>query len=537
MSSVPPYLREKALQDDSVPVFAQKAEETGRQIVDETWKRDWITDITQRVDDKQNLMWEKQSAKDRKAGIPATPILNFPAGGYFQYSSDTGYGGGASVVYQVPERFTDHITGKDYTGSRATKTSVPAIEKRVKFAREYLEIIKQGERENLFVKYMADTGLDQEVGIDWDRKSRFEGDSGFAEPTEGVAPASFAAYQPQGFEYRRDEDGNEIWKDGRRVKATLAEGRGITRPGKVAANLRPFGRGGMYGGADQINERLANTNMTNIERIQEIAEFASPARLLGAGQIPGQTPLDANNQPGEDLVRASDNTKLTRDWTEHNIRSINPEDMWIDNPYSLFMASSEGMAIKLKRYEGFQEWADEDYEHAKKQLANGPFKGKELHWIRDLGVPYGATDHDWAVAKAKKEALWKKWAAEVALGKNPGLDTPGSKVQDGKAIQANGVVMDGRGRPTGEVIAVQEEEEEEDPLEEAMASMALQDDSDSESGIDSDDMEDYQKYFGEGNEVVVSDEDEDEDDFVAGGEGAYGNKITSGTGRQLQWGQ
>ena len=53
----------------------------------ENYSREWIVNTSQRQDENGNLMWEKQSAKDRKAGIAPTPTLNFPAGGYWKYTA------------------------------------------------------------------------------------------------------------------------------------------------------------------------------------------------------------------------------------------------------------------------------------------------------------------------------------------------------------------------------------------------------------------------------------------------------------------
>ena len=101
------------------------------EVIPEGFRREWVDDVSQRQDDAGNLVWEKQLARDRKKGIPATPILNFPGGGYWKYIN-TGNPNEPPVKYAVPEIFTDHLTGEDYRGNRQTKTSVPAIEKKIK---------------------------------------------------------------------------------------------------------------------------------------------------------------------------------------------------------------------------------------------------------------------------------------------------------------------------------------------------------------------------------------------------------------------
>ena len=48
------------------------------------FNRTWVEDKSQKVVEGQPV-FEKQKAKDRKAGIAPTPVLNLPAGGFFRF--------------------------------------------------------------------------------------------------------------------------------------------------------------------------------------------------------------------------------------------------------------------------------------------------------------------------------------------------------------------------------------------------------------------------------------------------------------------
>tara|TARA_R110000803_G_scaffold157221_5_gene221655 strand:+ start:3689 stop:5140 length:1452 start_codon:yes stop_codon:yes gene_type:complete len=476
------------------------------EVIPEGFRREWVDDVSQRQDDAGNLVWEKQLARDRKKGIPATPILNFPGGGYWKYIN-TSAPNEPPVKYAVPEIFTDHLTGEDYRGNRQTKTSVPAIEKKIKFGREHLDRIIKLDNERKFDEYMAEMEESSDEEPDFTKQSRFQGDSGFA---KDASINTMASSIPQGHYYQRDADGNDIWKDGRRLKATLAEGQGITRPGKVAAHLRPYGRGGMYGGEEQILKKLEETNITNINYISDIASRFAPFKEEWV--IPSQTP------EGEEDRERSDKTKLTRDWTKQNIDSINPEDFYMPNPDKYWRQSSEGKAAIREAQIEFDRWADDDYSNSAKQLAGGPFDGKALHWKRDLGIGYGATGADWDAAKAKKEQMWKMWSAENKANTHKGLDIPGSRIVGEKVIAPGGVVVDSLARPTGEVVALDDPVPEDEPEQ-------VFDDSDDE----------VDDFFGS-DEDVEGELGEDEDEAFEDDKAIYGRSQTSGTGKQLKWG-
>lgn len=461
--------------------------------IDDTYEREWVPEISQKVDAKGKLMFEKQSAKDRKAGIPLTPILNFPAGGYWQFSK------GDDVQYQVPSRYTDHITGEDYTGSRADKTSVPAKEKQVKFAREYLEVGLKAMTQRLFDEDMKQ--YEGQETIDWTKRARFEGDTGFAQDVvQGEQPGVAINKAPRGYYYKRDEFGDDIWKDGRRVPAPLSEGKGLTRPGAVAVHLQPYGRNEMYGGAEKINKILETTNWTNMDYLESIANKYAPLSGMPGAVVPPQTP-----EGEEDKFREDDGTKLTKDWTWHNIISVNPDDYAIANPIKLWLGSSEGKAAIAEGRLDFDEWADGDYENAKKQLASGPFAGKELHWVKDLGITYNSDAADWRRAKAEKEAMWKVWAAENKVSKAPTLNK--IDVAQPQAAVSN-VLITGDDDPV-----------EEDPTEQDYEDMV-----DDFFAASSD--EDVGALVGAVDDWELED---------ASGTN-YGLKKTSGTGKQLNWG-
>ena len=447
----------------------------------DNYKRDWVSNTTQRQDEKGNDMWEKQLVRDKKKGIPAVPILNFPAGGYWKYSAiNTTKDDEPIVKHEVPEHFTDYMTKKDYSGNRKEKTHIPAVEKRVKHAREHLEHLVKEDIQKKFAEYMEEFSDDEDPMNDWNRESKFAGDAGWvqARTAEGGAlPGSMAEVQPQGYYWKRDENGNDIWKDRRRVPAPLSEGKGLTRPGKVATHLAPYGRSGMYGGEEKIAEQLENANVRNTDYLTQIADKYAPFKEDWV--VPKQTP-----EGEEDLMR-SDKTKLTRDWTKQNLESIDPHDYTMGDWTKYWWKSSEGRLINKERKEEFDRWADAEYARDVDKLKTTPFPDKALHWQKHLGIKYGATGQDWDNAKQAKEELWKLWSAEHKAKTHQGLSVPGAKQMGELVVQMNGVVLDEHARPTGQVIEMPDD----DPIpeEKTIEELEEMDSDDFEFGSDTDD--------------------------------------------------
>lgn len=452
----------------------------------EGYRREWIDDATQRKDESNNLMFEKQLKRDIKKGIPATPILNFPAGGYWKYIKITPDAtGDPPVKYAVPGQYTDFNTKKDYRGKRGGTgefKAVGAIEKSLKKSKEYLDKVIRENALEVYRNMVNEEDLETEEAFS--RESRFNGQLGYVQSHTiegGVLPGTLADTTPQGHYWKRDNLGNDIWKDGRRVPAPLMEGKGLTRPGKVAGHLDTYGRGGMYGGKEKISQQLEEHNTRNLSYMRYMAEKYAP--LDGTEIIPQQTP------EGEEDKKRKDGTRLTRDWTYENLQSIDPHDYTMADPMKYWWKSSEGRKVSADREKEFNRWANTTFLAESVKYRGGPFEGKALHWTRHLGVKYGATKEDWARAKGAKADLLRLWNAEHIAKTNRGLDVPGTTEVDGLAVQLNGVVLDPSARPTGEVMVDEEpiaEERTADEVEEMNVEDFELSDSDDPEGADDD---------------------------------------------------
>tara|TARA_R110001592_G_scaffold68504_5_gene209864 strand:- start:33 stop:1547 length:1515 start_codon:yes stop_codon:yes gene_type:complete len=492
--------------------------------IPENYKRDWVSNETQRVDGEGNKMFEERKTK-KALKLPPVPILNFPAGGYWKYSiidpdGPQASGSGdpqdnAPVFHKVPEVFTHFTKQKDYLGKAA---GFKGVKQEVVHSREHLrKLIKdeiQAKFEAFNLEQFSDeeemSAFEQEVDDDWNRGAMFEGGAGFiATKTQdgGALPGSLMDTAPVGYYWKQDAEGNDVWKDGKRVRAPLYEGKGLTRAGKVATHLATYGRGGMYGGEENIKKQLEETYVQNNTYIGQLARKYTPD-ITGANTIPAQT---AAGQ--EDELRA-DGTKLTRDYTAETIGSINPSDYTIGDPLLRWAQSSEAKAIEVEREREFNALIDKEYQAEVEQFKGTPLEGKAIPWTA-LGIKYGgnayAMNVDWERAKGAKRELYALYEAQYQASIKPALDEPDVDDIAGLAVQMNGVILDDRGRPTGEVVA------------------APQDDLDSDEDID-----DWFAEGGSDEEINVVSMAQDEDEFQDDGD-TYGRRITSGQGKQLRW--
>ena len=532
--------------------------------IPDNYTRDWVVNTTQRQDEKGNLMWEKQSAKDRKAGIAPTPTLNFPAGGYWKYTAinpdgpltrsygadytmfGSGKGGekvedlgpqDAIVYYSIPETFTDYNLGKDYTG-KADK-DFKGMKKHLKHSREYLRKVEKEQISQKFDAYMSsldsgypeisqvdaeqisrDETLDDwysnkhllsrkdyltQMKRDFEREARFEGGLGFIATTTaegGRLPGSLLDTAPVGYYWKRDAEGNDVWKDGRRVPAPLYEGKGLTRQGKV-----PNIRRGKEITTEIVESQLEEIYPQNISYMNYLVrKYAPDTAGANYSSLPQQTPLGE-----EDKVR-EDGTKLTRDWTAENIQSIDPETGTMGDPLAKWALSSEGQKVEAERKKEFMKWMYSSFVKEQEEHKGTFMEGKTKPW-GFFGVKYPMSSDDWKEADRKKKEQYDIYEAEHKASINVGLDEPGSVSVGGVAIQSNGVVLDGRGRPTGQVVE------------------APADDSD----VDSDEEDDWFAEGGSDEEInierlEVEDEDDLQDDAAT-----YGRRITTGQGKQTRW--
>lgn len=501
--------------------------------IPDNYTREWIPNETQRQDENGNLEWEKQLKRDIKAGIPATPILNFPAGGYWKYTAinpdgplintiekDQEFGHKDAIVYSaVPEIFTHFTKQKDYEG-KATK-DFKGVKKDQMFAKRHLQVLVREDAKKKFDEYYLDQfGGDelardtfrQETEGDWSAVAKFEGDLGFiATRTQegGVLPGSLMDTAPVGYYWKRDAEGNDVWKDGRRIPAPLYEGKGITRAGAVASHLQTHGRNGMYGGEENIKEQLEETYIQNNSYIGHLAtKYAPDTTGANYSSLPTQTPMGE-----EDKVRG-DGTKLTRDWTMENIQSIDPATGTMGDPLKRWALSSEGQAVEAERKKEFMKWMYSDFVKDQEKYKGTPFEDVVRPW-GFFGVKYPMTASDWNEADRKKKEYYDKLEAEHKASINVGLDIPNVSSVGGVAVQDNGVVLDNRGRPTGQVLPSP----------------------DTDTDTDSDDDDPFAAALrGERpDEIVVERVDsEDENDFQDDGD-TYGRRITSGQGKQTRW--
>ena len=504
--------------------------------IPDNYTREWVSNETQRVDENGNLMWEKQLKRDIKAGKPAVPILNFPAGGYWRYTAIDKEGNlnpypdvedaprGAIVYYKVPDVFTHFTKQKDYTG-KADK-DMKGVKKDIQFSKEHLKKLQKAEIEAKFKAFQLEQfdgdqkamdDFQEEVRRDWSREARFEGDKGFiATKTAdgGYLPGNLLDSAPAGYYWKRDAEGNDIWKDGRRVPAPLYEGKGLTRAGKVAGHLETHGRGGMYGGSEKIQQQLQEAYPQNDSYIAYLSQKYAPDTAGGNySAVPPQTPA------GEEDVVREDKTKATRDWTWHNIISVNPEEYTMGDPYKYWLASSEGRAEleERKKWENemrrdFSKWMYKQFSEEQEQHKGTFMEGKTIPWGA-LGISYDKqSPEDWRRAKGAKKELYELYEAQYRASTKPALDEPGVEEVEGLAVQMNGVVLDDRARPTGEVVD------------------APQDDMDSD-----DDIDDWFDDEDSDAEVVVERIDEADDTEFQDDADTYGRRITSGQGKQLRW--
>ncbi len=532
--------------------------------IPENYTRDWVVNTTQRQDEKGNLMGEKQSAKDRKAGIAPTPTLNFPAGGYWQYSAinrdgplvrsygaeytmfGSGKGGekdedlgpqDAIVFNAVPGIFTDYNLGKDYTG-KADK-DFKGMKKQLKYSREYLRKIESEAIKEKFDASMAlldtnypavsqvdaeqisrDESLDDwfankhllsredyasQMKRDFEREARFEGGRGFIATTTaegGRLPGSLLDTAPVGYYWQRDAEGNDVWKDGRRIPAPLYQGKGLTRQGKVP-NVR---RGKEITIAD-VETKLEEIYPQNISYMNHLVrKYAPDTAGANYSSLPTQTP-----EGEEDKVR-EDGSKLTRDWTMENIQSIDPDTGTMGDPLKAWANSSEGKAVEVERKKEFMKWMYSSFVKEQEEHKGTFMEGKTKPW-GFFGVKYPMVGKDWDEADRKKKEQYDIYEAEHKASINVGLDEPGSVSVGGVAIQANGVVMDSRGRPTGEVVE------------------APEDDSD----VDSDEEDDWFAEGGSDEEINIERLEDSEEEDLQDDAATYGRRITSGQGKQTRW--
>ncbi len=494
--------------------------------IPDNYSREWIPNETQRVDESGNKMFEERKTK-KAMKLPPVPILNFPAGGYWKYTiinpdgpqaSPTGNPmDNAPVFHKAPEVFTHFTKQQDYMGKAK---GFKGVKQEVIHSREHLKKLVKEEIQAKFEAYMLEQFSDEEemeafereVDDDWNREARFEGGAGFiATKTRegGALPGALIDTAPAGYYWAKDDDGNDIWKDGRRVPAPLYEGKGLTRAGKVATHLQTYGRGGMYGGEDQIKRQLEEKYIQNDTYIGQLAKKYTPD-ITGANTIPPQTPL------GEEDKTRADGTKLTRDYTAEIIGSVNPEDYTIGDPLVRWSQSSEAKALEVEREKEFNKLLEKEYQEEVELHRGTPLEGRTLPWSA-LGIKYGGNAHamniDWIRAKGMKKELYELYEAEYRAKIKPALDEPGTQDIGGLITQMNGVVLDDRGRPTGEVVPA--------PADELT-------DSD-------DDVDDWLAGGGEAPEVVVNRIDQEDDTEFQDDADTYGRRITTGQGRQLRW--
>ena len=495
--------------------------------IPDNYSREWISDTSHRVNEEGNLMWEKQGKREIKAGTAPTPILNFPAGGYWKYSAIDRNGPltsatpgvaidfrskDAPVFYKVPEVFTHYTKQKDYEGKAK---GFPGVKNEVVHSREHLKKLEANEAKRKFDEFYASqfsdeeeqVSFEQEVKDDWTREARFEGDTGFiATRTQegGALPGSLMDTAPTGYYWKRDEEGNDIWRDGKRVPAPLYEGKGLTRSGKVAQHLQTYGRNEMYGGEEQIKQQLQETYIQNNSYIGHLAQKYTPD-ITGANTIPPQTPL------GEEDETRKDGTKLTRDYTNETINSVNPDDYTIGDPMLRWAESSEAKALEQERNVEFNALMKREYEAEVEQHRGTFMEGKTIPWTA-LGIKYGATNDDWTRATGAKDELYALYDAQRQTSIRPALDEPGTQDIGGLIVQMNGVVVDDRGNSTGEVDA------------------APQDDTDSD-----DDLMDMFDAPDSDDEMNIESAQSEDDEELQQDANVYGRRITSGTGRQTRW--
>ncbi len=489
--------------------------------IPENYTREWITNETQRLDGEGNKMFEERKTK-KALKLPPVPILNFPAGGYWKYriidpdgpqASPTGNPmDNAPVFHKAPEVFTHFTKQKDYLGKAA---GFKGVKQEVVHSREHLKKLVKDEIKAKFEAFQLEQFSDEEemeafekeVDDDWNRQARFEGDLGFiATKTRegGAMPGSLMDTAPVGYYWAQDEQGNDIWKDGKRVRAPLYEGKGLTRAGKVATHLQTYGRDGMYGGEENIKRQLEETYIQNNSYIGALARKYTP-------DVDGRLSIPAQTAPGEEDELRADKTKLTRDYTTEVIGSVNPSDYTIGDPMLRWAQSSEAKALEVEREKEFNALIDREYQSEVEEFRGTPLEGKAIPW-RALGIKYGATNDDWTRATGAKKELYELYEAQYQASIKPALSEPDVDDIAGLAVQMNGVVLDDRGRPTGEVVA------------------APQDDLDSDEDID-----DWFAEGGSDEEInIVSAGGEEEDEFQDDGD-TYGRRITSGQGKQLRW--
>ena len=528
----------------------------------ENYSREWVVNTSQRQDENGNLMWEKQSAKDRKAGIAPTPTLNFPAGGYWKYTAInpdgplirsygaeyTMFGGGkggakdedlgpqdAVVFYEVPETFTDYNLGKDYTG-KADK-DFKGMKKHLKHSREYLKKIEKEQIKSKFDAWMLNErskypevsqvdgeaiSRDETLGDwfanrhllskddyiaqmrrDFEREARFEGGLGFIATTTaegGRLPGSLLDTAPVGYYWKRDAEGNDVWVNGRRVPAPLYEGKGLTRQGKVA-NVRR----GKELSTEEIQSNLEEIYPQNISYMNYLSrKYAPDTAGANYSSLPTQTPI------GQADLEREDGTKLTRDWTMANIESIDPDTGTMGDPLAKWALSSEGQAVEAERKKEFMKWMYSSFVKEQEEHKGTFMEGKTKPW-GFFGVKYPMTQAEWTEAERKKKEQYDIYEAEHKASINVGLDEPGAINVGGVAVQGNGVVLDARGRPTGQVV------------------QAPDDDSDEDS-----DEGDWFAEGGSDDEINIERLEDSEDDFQDDAD-TYGRRITSGTGKQTRW--
>lgn len=489
--------------------------------IPDNYRREWIPNETQRVDESGNKMWEERKTKKAQK-LPPVPILNFPAGGYWKYTIINPDGPQASasgdpqdnapVFHKAPEVFTHFTKQQDYMGKAK---GFKGVKQEVIHSRDYLKKIEKEAIKRKFEDFINEQfdgpderqAFEREVEDDWTREARFEGGAGFiATKTRegGALPGSLMDTAPAGYYWKQDEEGNDIWVNGKRVPAPLYEGKGLTRAGKVATHLQTYGRDGRYGGEDKIKRQLEETYIQNDSYIGQLAKKYTP-EITGALSIPAQTPL------GEEDKERPDKTKLTRDWTMENIQSVNPQDYIIPDPLALWHKSSEGQANEWERKKEFAKLMSSNFEAEIEQHKGTFMEGKTKPW-GFFGIRYGATATDWEKMEREKKELYAKYEAEYRASTKPALDEPGVEEVEGLITQMNGVVLDDRGRPTGDVVDAPE--------------------------LTDSDEEDIDAWFEDEDsdaEVVVERIDDEDDTEFQDDADTYGRRITTGQGRQLRW--
>jgi hypothetical protein len=475
------------------------------------YTREWVVDETQRTDENGNLMWHKHLKKEQKEGKPPRRILNFPAGGYWKY------------------------TAKDPETRPLTKLRHPMayydveLKKKVDLKKQYTkkdqdiedhakDIIRQRKLDDIAPQY--DTWRKEywdpmegsfeefasQVDADWSREAPFEGAPGFIATRTaegGILPGSLLDTAPAGYYWKRDAEGNDIWVDGKRVPAPLYEGRGLTRPGKKGIEERGRGSTKKTTDLEKIQERLAETYIQNDSYIHQLAiKYAPDTTGKNYSALPPQTPI------GQDDLEREDGGKLTRDWTMENIQSIDPDTGTMGDPLARWALSSEGQRVEAERKKEFNRYMFSNFEKEQAEHKGTFMEGKTKPW-GFFGIKYGATAQDWENMEREKKKLYAQYEAEHLASIKPALDLPGTTQVGDKIVQENGVVLDDRGRPTGEV----------QPVPDA--------DTDDDSDIDDDDPELLAMMAGVGR--VNIEQDEEEDEFMDDAD-TYGRRITSGRG-------